>query len=55
MFTKAIVRIPCKNLVNGLTSANLGTPDYDLAIIQHQKYIQALKDCGSGSNYFRCR
>jgi dimethylargininase len=48
MFTKAIVRIPCKNLVNGLTSANLGTPDYDLAIIQHRKYIQALKDCGLG-------
>ena len=46
MFTKAIVRIPCKNLVNGLTSANLGKPDYDFAIIQHQKYIQALKDCG---------
>ena len=45
MFTKAIVRIPCKNLVNGLTTANLGKPDYDLAIIQHQKYIQALKHC----------
>jgi dimethylargininase len=45
MFTKAIVRIPCKNLVNGLTSANLGKPDYDIAIIQHQKYIQVLKDC----------
>jgi dimethylargininase len=46
MFTKAIVRIPCKNLVNGITTANLGKPDYDLAIIQHQEYIQALKDCG---------
>ena len=46
MFTKAITRIPCKNLVNGLTTANLGKPDYDLAIIQHQNYIQALKDCG---------
>ena len=46
MFTKAIVRIPCRNLVDGLTTANLGNPDYDLAIIQHQKYLQALKDCG---------
>ncbi|HCY76088.1 MAG TPA: N(G),N(G)-dimethylarginine dimethylaminohydrolase [Ignavibacteriales bacterium] len=46
MFTKAIVRIPCKNLVNGLTASNLGKPDYESAIIQHQKYVQTLKDCG---------
>jgi dimethylargininase len=46
MFKKAIVRKPCKNLVNGLTTANLGKPDYQLALIQHQSYIEALEECG---------
>jgi dimethylargininase len=45
-FTQAIVRTPCKNMVEGLTSANLGKPDYDKALEQHKAYIQALKDCG---------
>jgi len=46
MFKKAIVRKPCKNLVNGLTTANLGKPDFQLALKQHQKYIEALEKCG---------
>ncbi|MDX1699975.1 MAG: arginine deiminase family protein [Melioribacteraceae bacterium] len=46
MFTKAIVRIPSMSMVYGLTTANLGTPDYNLAIEQHEKYIDALKACG---------
>lgn len=46
MFTKAIVRTPCKNLVNGLTSAKLGKPDYFIALEQHKKYIEALRKCG---------
>jgi dimethylargininase len=46
MFSKAIVRTPCKNLVNGLTSAGLGIPDYVLALEQHQKYIEVLRECG---------
>lgn len=46
MFTKAIVRRPCRNLVNGLTSANLGKPDYNLALKQHREYIEALIECG---------
>ncbi|MGB5895441.1 MAG: arginine deiminase family protein [Ignavibacteriaceae bacterium] len=46
MFSKAIVRTPCKNLINGLTTANLGSPNYDLALIQHQEYIEALRKCG---------
>lgn len=46
MFLKAIVKKPCKNLVKGLTSANLGLPDYKLALIQHQKYVEALMECG---------
>lgn len=46
MFTKAIVRTPGKSLVHGLSSANVGIPDYELALIQHAKYIDALKECG---------
>ncbi|MEE9450066.1 MAG: arginine deiminase family protein [Ignavibacteriaceae bacterium] len=46
MLSKAIVRIPCKNFTNGLTTANLGLPDYDLALIQHKEYVEALRKCG---------
>jgi len=46
MFTKAIVRTPGKSLVNGISSANLGPPDYDLALLQHRGYIAALESCG---------
>ncbi len=46
MFTKAIVKTPCKNLINGLTSYDLGPPDYFLALEQHRKYIEALRECG---------
>ena len=47
MFTNAIVRIPGKSLINGLSdSKSLGFPDYDKAIIQHKLYIEALKACG---------
>lgn len=46
MFTRAIVREPCKNIAQGLTAANLGTPDYEKAMIQHSNYVQALRDCG---------
>lgn len=45
-FTKAIVKIPCKNLIKGLTTINLGTPDFELALEQHHQYIRALKSCG---------
>ena len=45
-FTKAIVKTPCENLVKGLTSANLGLPDFGLALKQHEQYIDALKSCG---------
>ena len=46
MFSKAIVRVPCKNIVKGITSANLGSPDYHLALTQHREYVNALKKCG---------
>jgi len=46
MFTRAIVRTPGKSMVNGLTTADLDTPDHELALVQHAKYIEALKKCG---------
>jgi dimethylargininase len=46
MFSKAIVRKPCKNFLNGLTNASLGKPEYQLALKQHQKYIEVLEECG---------
>ena len=45
-FTHAIVRTPCRNMIQGLTSANLGEPDYVLAREQHTAYIEALEVCG---------
>ena len=42
MFTRAIVRKPCRAMVNGLTSAKLGEPNYPRAVIQHEAYISAL-------------
>jgi dimethylargininase len=45
-YTGAIVRKPGKSLVNGLSTAGLGLPDYEKALIQHGEYIKALKECG---------
>jgi dimethylargininase len=46
MYSKAIVRTPCRNIISGLTSADLGLPNYSLALNQHHQYIEALKECG---------
>ncbi|MFC2134353.1 dimethylarginine dimethylaminohydrolase family protein [Bacteroidota bacterium] len=46
MFKHAIVRTPCKRMVEGITSADLGKPDYNKALAQHKKYIEALNRCG---------
>lgn len=47
MFKNAIVRRPCRALVDGITSnPQLGKPDYELALQQHDAYISALKQCG---------
>lgn len=46
MFTQVIVRKPAKSLINGISSSpELGTPDYEKALLQHEKYIEALKKC----------
>ena len=44
-FKKAIVRRPCENMVQGLTEADMGSPDFDLACQQHEDYVEALKEC----------
>jgi len=46
MFTKAIARTPAKSLIDGITTASLGIPNYENAIKQHADYIVALKECG---------
>lgn len=46
MFTKAIVRPPGQNFGDGLTSVDLGKPDHDVALRQHEAYCAALASCG---------
>ena len=46
MFKYAIVRKPSRSMVEGISEAELGLPDYDKAIKQHDDYIAALKECG---------
>jgi len=45
MFKQAIVRKPCKNFQFGISTSNLGKPDYQKVLLQHSKYIEALKKC----------
>ena len=46
LFTRAILRKPGKSMIKGLRSADLGIPDYDLALRQHADYVRALQLCG---------
>ena len=46
IFTKAIVRLPCPDMVHGITTASLGKPDYEKALDQHAAYVEALRTCG---------
>jgi dimethylargininase len=45
-FKKAILKTPSKAMINGLTSQNFGTPDYNLACKQHNLYKRALEKAG---------
>lgn len=46
-FNHVIVKRPCRAMTEGITSGLYpGTPDYELALIQHDAYIEALKKCG---------
>ena len=45
-FNHVIVRRPCKAMVEGITSGLYpGRPEYELALDQHDVYIEALKKC----------
>ena len=46
MFSGAIVRPPSANFAEGLTSGELGVPDYSHALKQHEAYCAALEQCG---------
>jgi len=46
MFKSAIVRKPSKSMVDGLSDADLGKPNYEKAYLQHQDYVLALIECG---------
>jgi dimethylargininase len=46
MFTRAIVRPPSANFADGLTTVDLGRPDYERALQQHAAYCAALEQCG---------
>jgi dimethylargininase len=46
MFTHAITRLPGENFADGITTANLGRPDYRLILQQHHAYRHALLSLG---------
>ena len=45
-FAHAIVRPPGETFVDGITTANLGLPDFDTALLQHAAYVNALESGG---------
>lgn len=45
-FQKVIAKTPGKSYVEGLTTSDLGKPDYDKLLVQHEAYVEALKKCG---------
>lgn len=51
MFKQVIVKKPSSSYVNGLTTSDLGKPDYEKVLVQHDNYIQALKKCGVEVEY----
>ena len=47
MFKHTIVRIPCSKVCDGITSApELGKPDYEKVLQQHEAYRKTLASCG---------
>jgi dimethylargininase len=46
MFTHAITRRPSEEMVDGITTAGLGIPDYQLALAQHKAYCMTLAALG---------
>jgi dimethylargininase len=46
MYSRAIVRRPGRNFAEGITTSNLGKPDFEKALEQHDAYCNALVRCG---------
>jgi len=46
LFNRAIVRIPGRNFSDGLTSVDLGVPQFEDVLKQHASYCDALRKCG---------
>jgi len=46
MFRRAIVRLPAENFADGQTTVDLGVPDFEKALAQHERYCEALVSCG---------
>lgn len=46
MFKHAIVRVPGPDFAQGLTTVDLGAPDYQEVLRQHGSYCEALRACG---------
>ena len=46
MFHRAIVRPPTENFADGLTTVDLGVPDFARALEEHARYGEALERCG---------
>lgn len=46
MFTKAITREPGSNYADGLTTVDLGLPDFQKTLAEHAHYLSVLKQCG---------
>lgn len=45
-FTRAIARRPAKSVTRGLRETDRGTPEYELFLDQHQRYVRALERAG---------
>lgn len=45
-FTHAICRLPGPDFANGITTSNLGRPDFQAMVSQHQVYVATLRGLG---------
>ncbi|SIT74747.1 dimethylarginine dimethylaminohydrolase family protein [Edaphobacillus lindanitolerans] len=45
-FKNVIVKAPAESYVTGLTTSDLGKPDFEKVVEQHKAYVEALKSCG---------
>jgi dimethylargininase len=46
VFQRAIVRPPTSNFADGLTTVDLGVPEFTRALEEHARYVEALERCG---------